>query len=69
VTEDQERRRSAPAVENRIGRRPEADVGAFGLYCVIAREAREQWIAIDKTESLASIAEFFKTFCARRNLV
>lgn len=50
-------------VENR-----EPEVGSFALYCVIASEARQHSIDVDRSESISNITEIFKTLCAQRRL-
>jgi uncharacterized protein YdaU (DUF1376 family) len=48
--------------------RGNGDEGSFGLYCVIAREARKTSNEEDHSDALSNIAEIFKTLCARRQI-
>jgi hypothetical protein len=40
----------------------------FGLYCVIADEARQQSIRADRSESVSNISDIFKALCAQRGI-
>jgi uncharacterized protein YdaU (DUF1376 family) len=44
------------------------DVGAFGLYVRIAKEAREQSNRDDGSDSVSNITAIFKDLCGARNL-
>lgn len=60
-------RRSAPKpveISNPSSR--DATAGTFGLYCTLAREARQQSNNVDHSDDLGNIAEWMKTLCARR---
>ena len=63
--EDQERTSTAAA---RRPRPVEISEGTHGFYCVIAEEALDLSIRQDGTDSLANVAEIFKTLCAQRKV-
>jgi hypothetical protein len=45
-----------------------ATPGTFGLYCTLAREARQQSTDVDQSDQIGNIAEWMKTLCARRSI-
>lgn len=52
------------SVENPV----EISEGTFGLYCLIADEARATSLREDQSESLSNIAAIFKGLCAQRRI-
>jgi hypothetical protein len=66
-TEQNKKDKSTGAARRPVENR-EPEEGTFGLYCVIAAEAREQSIREDHTEAVSNISEIFKTLCAKRGL-
>lgn len=46
----------------------DATPGTFGLYCTLAREARQQSSDVDGSDQIGNIAEWCKTLCAQRSI-
>jgi len=49
--------------------RAQLSEGTFGLYCVIAREARQISLERDGSTDLGNVREIFKALCGQRGLV
>lgn len=62
-------RRSTPQpVEISNASSRDATPGTFGLYCTIAREARQRSQDDDGSDQIGNIAEWMKTLCAQRSI-
>ena len=46
----------------------DATPGTFGLYCTLAREARQRSNNDDHSDQIGNIAEWLKTLCAQRSI-